>query len=117
MDRGGRPGRQKGMGRLASVCLVVTLASLGLWACTEYVAGQLEYAPELGPPLAILGGVRLYAPWGWMEWIDEWSSGSAVNVFRSVLLVEFVAALAFVCGALLGGAGWSQGRPSAAEEE
>ena len=46
MDRGGRPGRQKGM---------------------------------------------RYAPWGWMEWIDEWSSGSAVNVFRSVLLVEFVA--------------------------
>jgi hypothetical protein len=62
------------MGRLASVCLVVTLASLGLWACTEYVAGQLEYAPELGPPLAILGGVRLYATWGWMEWIDERSS-------------------------------------------
>ena len=62
------------MGRLASVCLVVTLASLGLWACTEYVAGQLEYAPELGPPLAILGGVRLYAPWGWIQWIDEWSS-------------------------------------------
>src|ERR1019366_5756878 len=35
----------------------------------------------------------------------------------SVLLVEFVATLTFLYGALMGGAGWSQGRPSAAEEE
>jgi len=50
------------------VLILLVLSLSGLWASTQYVAAHLHYAPQLGPPWAVLGEVRVYPPWGWVAW-------------------------------------------------
>jgi type IV secretion system protein VirD4 len=90
--------------------LVVTLA--GLWGATEYVAAELRYAPELGPPWAALGDVRVYAPWAWVEWGRRYGS-RAPTLFRKAGALTTLAAVAGVAVAALAALGR---KPSAASQ-
>jgi len=82
--------------------LLVTLA--GLWGATEYVAAELRYAPELGPPWAALGDVHVYAPWAWVEWGRRYGS-RAPALFRKAGALTTLAAVAGVAVAALAALG------------
>ena len=54
--------------RALGLAALLLVSLLGFWGATEYVAAELRYAPELGPPWVALGGVHVYPPWAWVEW-------------------------------------------------
>jgi type IV secretion system protein VirD4 len=82
--------------------LVVTLA--GFWGATEYVAAELRYAPELGPPCVGLGDVHVYAPWAWVEWGRRYGS-RAPALFRKAGALTMLAAVAGAAVAALAALG------------
>ena len=91
--------------------LLVTLA--GFWVATEYVATELRYAPELGPPWTVLGDVHVYAPWAWVEWGRRYGS-RAPTLFRKAGALTTLAALAGVAIAALAALGRKPSRASQA---
>ncbi|HEY1245439.1 MAG TPA: IncP-type conjugal transfer protein TraG [Hyphomicrobiaceae bacterium] len=89
--------------------IVAALSSLAsLWAGTQWAASMLGYQPALGPALADLGIVKLYAPWQLFAWWLAFDT-QAPGVF---LPAGAVAALGGVLsGALaIGGAARRTGR-------
>ncbi len=82
--------------------LVVTLA--GFWGATEYVAAELRYAPELGPPWAALGEIHVYVPWAWVEWGRRYGS-RAPAIFRKAGAFSTLAAMAGAAVAALAALG------------
>ena len=77
---------------LAAVTLLV-LSFAGFWVSTQYVAAHLQYAPELGPPLATVGELRIYPPWGWALWARLYES-RAPTLFKSAGAMTTLGAVA-----------------------
>ena len=67
---------------LVGLVLAVTAAA----AATQYVARALGYHRHLGSPAATIAGVRMYAPWSWLEW-DERLHRFAPRVFETAALI------------------------------
>ncbi len=59
-----------GAGRVYWGQIVVVLCAFALSAvtATQWVAEALGHQPQLGPPDAVVMGVRLYAPWKFLLW-------------------------------------------------
>jgi type IV secretion system protein VirD4 len=57
---------------LAFAAIVIT--GIGFTAATQYAARALNYQRQLGAPLATMAGVRLYAPWSWLGWDNDFAS-------------------------------------------
>ena len=57
---------------LALAAVVITGA--GFIAATQYAASALHYQRQLGSPLATIAGVRLYAPWSWLAWDNDFAT-------------------------------------------
>ena len=49
---------------LAVLCAFLASA----FVATQWTADALGYQPQLGPPDALVRGVRLYAPWKFLLW-------------------------------------------------
>jgi type IV secretion system protein VirD4 len=79
--------------RVVALFCVLAAALAGFWGSTQYVAAKLDYAPELGPPWATVGGVRVFAPWDWLLWDRRYGS-LAPTVFRNASTMTSLAALA-----------------------
>ncbi len=94
--------------RVWAVASLVLLFLLGLWASTQYVAAHLASASDLGPPWFVLGGVRIYAPWGWVVWSPLHEAREPV-LFRNASGITTIAALA---GAVLAAMFAAAGRRS-----
>jgi len=67
--------------------LAVALAVM-LSASTQFVAWAFDQHPALGEPLAMVGGVKLYAPWRVLVWTVAWF---AHDVWRALLHVALLA--------------------------
>jgi type IV secretion system protein VirD4 len=48
--------------------MIIAVFVAGLWTSTQFVAKWLAYQPELGPPLLIIKGWPVYAPWKFLVW-------------------------------------------------
>jgi type IV secretion system protein VirD4 len=81
--------------RALGLAALLLAALSGFWGATEYVAAELGYAPALGPPWVVLGGVHVYAPWAWVEW-DRRYQARAPTLFRSAGAMTMLAAVAGV---------------------
>lgn len=59
-----------GSGRIywGQVLVVLGALMLSAIAATQWVADALGYQRQLGPPDAVLLGLRFYAPWKFLEW-------------------------------------------------
>lgn len=53
---------------LSHVVVALGLTIVGLAAATQYVASALAYQPQLGAPLTVAAGLRVYVPWAWLVW-------------------------------------------------
>ena len=98
--------------RALGVVAVLVVSLAGFWGATEYVAAELRYAPELGPPWMALGEIRVYAPWAWVEWGRHYGS-RAPALFRKAGALTALAAVAGAAVAALGALGR---KPSAASQ-
>jgi type IV secretion system protein VirD4 len=92
------------MSRSALVGLVASalLLALGAFAvATQYVAAALAYQARLGMPAASPFGLRVYAPWSWIEWDADYEPYAPVVFGRARLLAAVPSALglAVVLGA------------------
>ena len=68
---------------------------------TQLMARALGYAPELGPALMDLGGLRLYAPFAFLGWTLAWAP-AAPSLLVLALCMACVCALAAYAMAILG---------------
>ena len=60
------------------IVVVVSVATGGLCAATQWTAYALGYSPRLGIPWSELWGVPVYAPWSlfeWWYWFDAYAPG------------------------------------------
>lgn len=53
------------IGQIVSVFAIVLA---GIWLATQWAAAVLAYQPELGPPWALVDGIRVYRPWALFAW-------------------------------------------------
>jgi type IV secretion system protein VirD4 len=67
------------------------------WACTQYVASQLDYQTALGEPLLAIGSWKLYFPIDWLGWYVRWHGVAAPEVRGAFHVAMWTS--------LLGGAG------------
>ena len=79
--------------RFLAVAALLVLSVGGCWFATQYVASALAYAPALGPPWAMLGEERLYAPWQWIVWARLYGPRAPI-LFRSAGAITTASALA-----------------------
>jgi type IV secretory pathway TraG/TraD family ATPase VirD4 len=79
--------------RVLAVLSVLVCSLAGFWSSTEYVAAKFDYAPELGPPWAAVGELRVFALWDWVLWDGHYGS-VAPTVFRRASHMTALAALA-----------------------
>ncbi len=79
--------------RALGLAALLGVSLLGFWGATEYVAAELRYAPELGPPWAAMGDVHVYAPWAWVEW-DRRYQARTPTLFRNAAALTTLAAVA-----------------------
>jgi type IV secretion system protein VirD4 len=79
--------------RLALAAIALTVVVAGLGGATQYTAARLRYSGRLGPPLTVLGGTRLYAPWAWLAWSERFEP-AAPTVFAAAQGITFGGALA-----------------------
>jgi type IV secretion system protein VirD4 len=96
--------------RALGVVMLLVLSLGGAWAATQYVAAGLHDAPELGPPWATLGDVRIYPPWGWGVWAGQHPSRSP-TLLRNASAIATLSALA---GAAMAAVAALRRAPSAA---
>ncbi|MEO5774459.1 MAG: conjugal transfer protein TraG [Sphingomicrobium sp.] len=109
---------------LGQILIVFVIVLAGLWTSTQWVAAQLAYQPQLGPPWAIAFGHRLYHPWALFAWWYHFDA-YAPNVFNKAGLLAgasgFVGCAAAIAGSLwrarqathvttYGSARWANGR-------
>ncbi len=100
------------MRALAVACMVV-LPLAGSWAATQYVAGALGDAVELGPPWATVGPAPIYPPWAWIGWAQH-DEARAPTVFRRASAMTTLAALAAAAVAATGALRRRPSKPSRA---
>ncbi len=77
--------------RALGLTALLLVSLLGFWGATEYVAAELRYTPELGPPWVALGGVHVYPPWAWVGWGRRYQA-RAPTVFRNAAALTTLAA-------------------------
>lgn len=75
-----------------SIVLVAAACVGGLWASTQYAARMLAYPPELGPPLTVLNGWPLYAPWKFIPWYVKFGA-HAPRLFDQALLFTYLGSI------------------------
>jgi type IV secretion system protein VirD4 len=78
--------------RALGLAALLLAALLGFWGATEYVAAELRYAPELGPPWLAVGEAHVYAPWAWVGWGRRYET-RAPAVFQKAGALTMLAAL------------------------
>ena len=69
------------------------IVAAGLVVATQYSAASLRYDRRLGPPLAVVAGAPVYAPWSWLCWSARYEH-AAPRVFAVAQAITFGAALA-----------------------
>jgi type IV secretion system protein VirD4 len=86
------------MRRAFALGVLVLLATLALWAGTQYVAAVLHGPPELGPPWLGQGDRAVYAPWAWLsgQRVLEQRAPNVLRRAEAVAFVGFVVALGIV---------------------
>ena len=84
---------------LALAAVVITGA--GFIAATQYAASALHYQRQLGSPLGTIAGLRLYAPWSWLEWDSDFA-GYAPAIFSTASAIGWVSLLAWLPVVLYG---------------
>jgi hypothetical protein len=93
----------RGAMRALAVLILLVLSLSGLWASTQYVAAHLHYAPQLGPPWVVLGELRVYPPWGWVQWGRLYQARAPTLFYNAegITTLGALAGAALVVGAAL----------------
>lgn len=82
---------------IGQIIVVFAIVVAGVWFATQWVAAQLAYQPELGPPWFMAFGRPVYVPWSLFGW---WFSFEAYAPIQ----FEKAGAIAATSGLL----GWPQ---------
>jgi len=69
------------------------IVAAGLVVATQYSAASLRYDRRLGPPVTVVAGAPVYAPWSWLSWSARYEH-AAPRVFAVAQAITFGAALA-----------------------
>jgi hypothetical protein len=71
---------------LGLLLAAVVLNAIVFTVATQYAASMLGYQKELGPGIATVAGLHLYAPWSWLSWVSDFGP-YAPAIFRTVKLI------------------------------
>lgn len=85
---------------LRTIAVAVGAFTLCCGLVTQMLARALGYAPELGPALIDMGGVRLYTPFSFLGWTLAWAP-IAPSLFVLALCLALVCALAAYAAAIV----------------
>ncbi len=89
---------------VGQILIVFAIVILGVWSATQWAAAMLGYQPELGQPLAWVGGLPLYRPWDLFQW---WYSFDAYAPHVFDKAGGLAAGSGFIgCGAAIAGSLW-----------
>lgn len=75
--------------------LIIAVFVLGLWTSTQVVAKWLAYQPVLGPPLLVLKGYPVYAPWKFLPWYFHFGA-YAPRQFENALWFSYLGSISGV---------------------
>ncbi|RQW86453.1 MAG: conjugal transfer protein TraG [Geobacter sp.] len=75
--------------------LIIAVFVLGLWTSTQFIAKWLAYQPELGPPLLVLKGWPVYAPWKFLFWYFHFGA-YAPRQFENALWFSYLGSISGV---------------------
>jgi type IV secretion system protein VirD4 len=70
----------------------VLITAVGFVSATQYAAAALRYQRRLGPSIAALGNIRIYAPWSWLAWDADFAA-YAPRIFRTASLIGWLSLL------------------------
>jgi type IV secretion system protein VirD4 len=89
---------------IGQILIVFAIVILGVWIATQWAAAMLGYQPELGAPVAIIGGTPVYRPWDLFAWWYHYDA-YAPHVFDKA--GSLAAASGFIgCAAAIFGSLW-----------
>ena len=70
-------------------------------AVTQFVAWMFDQHPALGDPVAVVDGVRLYAPWQVFVWAFKWIAYDVWKALLHAALIAMALVAAFGLAALV----------------
>lgn len=75
--------------------MIIAVFVLGLWTSTQVVAKRLAYQPVLGPPLLVIKGWPVYAPWKFLSWYFHFGA-YAPRQFENALWFSYLGSISGV---------------------
>lgn len=84
-----------------SVLAMAAALTLMLWVATQFVAWAFGQYEALGEPIAVVGGVKLYAPWSLLVWTAQWILNDAWMALLHVALISVSLLAAFGLAVLI----------------
>lgn len=84
-----------------SVLAMATALVLMMAFATQFVAWAFSQHEALGEPVAMVGGVKLYAPWAVLVWTAQWVARDAWMALLHVTLIAMSLLAAFGLAALV----------------
>ncbi|MBN8606446.1 MAG: hypothetical protein J0L81_05970 [Caulobacterales bacterium] len=83
------------------VLVMAAAVALMLATATQFVAWAFGQHEALGEPLAMVGGVKLYAPWAALNWTARWILHDAWMALLHVALIVMASLAVFGLAALI----------------
>lgn len=77
---------------LLTSLMIIAVFIAGLWASTQFAAKWLAYQPQLGPPLTVIKGWPIYAPWKFLGWYFHYGA-YAPKQFNNALIFTYLGSI------------------------